>query len=728
MQITLDFINRNYRAVVFLFLVAASSGCGTKTPFYGKSYSNWKEAPPPPDSLLTHSVYLLGNVDLSKKEYPSETLQLIREQSAHSDSTQNTLVVLGDLTRVKAPDTLLDAFVSDVKKFNGNLYFLPGEKDWGNGASEGLGEVLSLEQQIEERFKNEDVFLPDSGCAGPSALVLNDELVIIFIDSQWWLHSRKKPEGDGCGCKAVDKFSFTLRLEEMVDKYEDKNILIVQHHPLFSNGHHGGFFSLKDHIFPLTFLQKNLYLPLPLVGSIYPILRYMGISRQDLTNHHYKKFKEEILSVIEDKGNITLAAAHDHNLLYRRYKNMHEVLAGSPTKTDYAQIKNEAAFVYQHKGIARLKYYSTGECWLEFLTPGEGKDAHLVFRSGLYALDPKITELAKEELTDFTDSTNTIAAGPEYKAGKFKKWLLGDHYRTEWATPVKIPLLDLKREEGGLELVKKGGGNQTISLEVKDKNNIHYDLRSVNKNPKGAVPSPLFNTFAQDVVQDQISSAHPYGALAVPRMEKAIHIYYPSPDLFQIPYSPLLGKYYNDFAGMMVFKEVELDEDLSAYDRFGNSKNVVSENTLYEHLEEDNDNEFDEKMFIRARLFDMLVGDWDRHAGQWGFAEFEKEDKGSLFKPIPKDRDQVFAQFDGVLPYLASRKWAVRKFTHFDEDFGDMIGLNYNARYIDRRLLSSLEWQDWSEAIDSVVFLLTDDDNRPVTQRPPCRSVPHIRA
>src|SRR5690606_16375572 len=118
-----------------------------------------------------------------------------------------------------------------------------------------------------------------------------------------------------------------------------------------------------------------------------------------------------------------------------------------------------------------------------------------VFSAGLYAIPPERSDDPSEDLKDYTDSTNVLAAGPEYKAGKFKKWILGDHYRKEWATPVTVPLLDFQRENGGLEIIKKGGGNQTISLEVQAKNEIFYDLRSVNKDPKGAVPSPLLNTF-----------------------------------------------------------------------------------------------------------------------------------------------------------------------------------------------------------------------------------------
>lgn len=693
----------------FLFLLFISS-CGTKMPFYGNEYKDWEKAPLPPDSLLSHAIYLLGNTGFTWDNSPEHILALIYSDAGSTPDSLNTLIFLGDVSdqedrgKIKISDDQIQ------ESFNGNIFLIPGDKDWQSGTGIPQEQVKTVERQIEPYFDEGNSFLPDSACPGPREVIIDDRLVLLFVDSQWWLQPENKPKGSNSGCTVKDKFTFILQLEEMLERHEGKHILLVQHHPLVSNGNRGGFFSWKTHIFPFTSLNKNLYLPLPLVGSLYPILRNLGISRQDIIHPEYTALKEKMLSLTNELDHLVIATAHDFNLQYHKKERLHHILSGAATQAAYARKQNEAGFVHQHQGFAKLSYYKNGSSWLEFIVPEVNtKEGRVVFKTPLYALKPDNSMLANEELQNYTDSTNVLAAGPEYKAGKIKKWWLGRHYRNEWTTPVEVPLIDFKSENGGLEVVSKGGGNQTISLEVKGSSGIHHDLRSVNKNPAGAVPSPLHYTFAQDLVQDQISTAHPYGSLVIPRMADALGLYYTKPELFQIPYTPMLGKYMNDFSGMMIFKEVELDEDLSAYDRFGNSKNVVSENTLYEHLTEDNDNTFDAPMFLKARLFDMLIGDWDRHDGQWGFAEFEKENKGSLFQPIPKDRDQVFAKFDGVLPYLVSRKWAVRKFSHFDEDYNDLIGLNFNAQHIDRRLLSGLEWNDWASITEEIQEQLSDD-------------------
>ena len=85
--------------------------------------------------------------------------------------------------------------------------------------------------------------------------------------------------------------------------------------------------------------------------------------------------------------------------------------------------------------------------------------------------------------------------------------------------------------------------------------------------------------------------------------------------------------------------EIRPDEDLSGFSQFGFAEEAVSTNTMLEKLLEDNDDLVDDRAYLRARLFDMLIGDWDRHQDQWRWAEFENKGKGKTYVPIPRDRE-----------------------------------------------------------------------------------------
>ena len=103
-----------------------------------------------------------------------------------------------------------------------------------------------------------------------------------------------------------------------------------------------------------------------------------------------------------------------------------------------------------------------------------------------------------------------IAAGPEYdKVGGFHRFFLGESYRKIWATPVKMRVIDLQKEKGGLKIIKLGGGMQTRSLRLVDPSGKEWALRTIQKYPERGLPENLRPTIAKDIVQDQVSTNHP---------------------------------------------------------------------------------------------------------------------------------------------------------------------------------------------------------------------------
>ena len=71
---------------------------------------------------------------------------------------------------------------------------------------------------------------------------------------------------------------------------------------------------LVDHLFPLRELRKWLWLPLPIVGSAYPLARQNGISAQDLSSRAYRHLRDSLASVFRDAPPLAFLAGHDHGL------------------------------------------------------------------------------------------------------------------------------------------------------------------------------------------------------------------------------------------------------------------------------------------------------------------------------------------------------------------------------------------------------------------------------
>jgi hypothetical protein len=703
-------------------LILILSACATRKPFYSFEHRGWEESTPPDSTHRILSIFLAGDTGNPKTDGEDPFLELLKYHIQSDTTSADALVFLGDnvyetgmppeydIYRDKAEEKLrvqMDA----VSDFQGQVIFIPGNHDWNNGRRYGYATLLRQQAFIEDYMQQDSVFLPLNGCPGPVEMQLTENIVIIIVDSQWYLHSHFRPSYPDC--LVQDEQDFFYELGQAVKRNEGKHILIAMHHPLYSNGNHGGYFSFKDNIFPLTLPGSNnkWYIPLPLIGSIYPMLRKYGISEQDIAHPLYEEMKQGILKAVAGIENVVFAAGHDHSLQLIKIRDRNYIISGSGSKLNHARRGQDATYVHTAPGLARVSYYDNGEVWIEYYTVNGEPSGNLSFRAPLYSLDPRVTPVASLEIEEqhYKDSIKTDAAGKEYKMGNFGKFFLGEHYRKEWTTPVTMKYLDLQHFAGGLKPIKRGGGQQTIGLRMMGADNNQYNIRSINKNPDKALPVAFRNTLAEDIIKDQISGSHPYGAFTIPPMARAAGLYYTNPELVYVPYSPLLGNYIETFGGMIAMIEIRPDEDLSEFSRFGHSENVVSTETLLEHLRKDNDHEADAEMFLKSRLFDLLIGDWDRHIDQWRWAEFEKEDKGSFFRPVPRDRDQVYAKFDGLLPWLASRKWAFRKFSHFDYDFGDVVGLASGGTVLDRQILNGMALEDWEKAAEELKQDLTDE-------------------
>ena len=65
----------------------------------------------------------------------------------------------------------------------------------------------------------------------------------------------------------------------------------------------------------------------------------------------------------------------------------------------------------------------------------------------------------------------------------------------------------------------------------------------------------------------------------------------------------------------------------------------------------------------------MLVADFGKHEDNWKWAGLSRPTAAPLYRPIPRDRDQSFTLWNGLLTYLANREWAVPSIEDFGEDF-----------------------------------------------------------
>jgi hypothetical protein len=592
-----------------------------------------------------------------------------------------------------------------VKDTEARAIFIPGNHDWKKGAREGLQTLMRQQRFIDSLRDDRISFLPRNGCPGPEVLELTKKTVLVIIDSQWPLHPwHEDPEESTCETKSTA--DILAALSDVYASYRDRRVILATHHPAVTYGEHGGVFSFKDHIFPLTDANPKLYIPLPIIGSLYPAYRAWFGNVQDLAHPLYRAYAERIKDVMAEYPGSIMVSGHDHALEYATIGESYFIVSGAGSKTAHVKKKGHALFAESVTGFTQLDLMRDGSVAITFWRVDDDHPQGLTVYQDTLAPPAEIEAQAIADDLTFPDSVLVRASG-KYVANAWRQRMLGANYRAEWSQPIRVPVFDIGSEKGGLEPVQMGGGMQTVSLRLRDSAGHEYTLRSVEKYPEAAVPEPLRKTFAQDLVEDQISAAHPYAALVIPPMADAVGVYHTNPKLVYIPDDPRLGVYRGTFANMLALFEERPDEDWSHEPSFGNSSNIIGTDRLLEKLQEDNDNLVDQKQVLKSRLFDLVIGDWDRHDDQWRWAEFE-EDKRATYQPIPRDRDQTFFVNEGILPRLWSRKWALPKFEGFDEEIDWVPGLAYNARYFDRSFLTALDQDDWIETVREIQQGLTD--------------------
>ena len=663
-----------------------------------------------------HTVYLIGDAG-EPFENGNPVMNLVSEHLAKQNQG-STVLYLGDniyprglphvghRDRKEAEDILLGQ-LEPLRGYKGNVFMIPGNHDWDKGKPKGYQYILHQEQFVEQqlaRILGDSVngFLPDNGCPGPVEISLSDELTLIVLDTQWLLHPWDKPRAEeGCGItRTVEVFGL---LEEMLKQNAHKKVIIASHHPMYSYGIHGGVSNFKTHIFPLTEVSESLYIPLPGLGSIYPLYRKLLGNIQDIQHPKYKSIRNALEDLYRTHPNLIHVSGHEHSLQHIGKDSVHYIVSGSGSKSTYVKAKKYARYVYEGIGFGKVVFSAQGKVTLEFWSPDSPDQpiySQLLFTEKYTPLpDPSTLNL------DFSDSTVLVNASDQYDTNK--PGLLAN-YRDTWKTKIEVPVFDIGKVHGGLEIIQRGGGQQTRSLRLEADNGKQYVLRSIEKYAEKAVPEALRGTLGAELVQDQISASHPYAAFVVPYLADAAGVYHTNPQVVYLPDDPRFGIHRADFAGSLALFEERAAGNRKDLASFGNAKKIISTPNMLKELYKDNDNQVDQLWVLKSRLFDMVLADWDRHDDQWRWARFKK-DKGHYYRPIPRDRDQAFFVNQGFIMNQVKRKWAMPKFQGFDYKFSYVPGFNFNARYFDRDFLNEPSLDQWLSTADSIQNRLTDD-------------------
>ncbi len=665
------------------------------------------QQPAPVDTVMNR-VFLIGDAgELVNGKHP--VVDWLSKNVDWNDS-KNTALFLGDniyplgLQAKGEPGyelskDILDYQIGLVKGKKSKAYFIMGNHDWKNGKIGGWLQANNQVDYINSLQQGNIEAWPHGGCPGPVEVEIDSQLVVVLIDSQWFLYVHDKPgPGSNCAAKTLDEFS--NELNEIINKHPNQLIMLALHHPIYTVGVHGGAYTFRQHIFPLADAVHGLYIPLPIIGSIYPIARGIFGNVQDINHPAYKTMSQTIEDVIKDHANVITVAGHDHSLQLLQKDKVHHIVSGAGAKLSRIKPSGSKDVLYATAtvGFGLVEITKSGKVNTKFFTLTSKDLADPSFSREIKTLVKGDPPAPMDSIAALPDSI--VVAANEFLYGTFLRNLfLGKNYRKEWTTPVTVEVLDMGKEQGGLTPDRQGGGKQTRSLRLVDKNKKEWVLRSIQKFPEAAIPADLRQTIARDIVEQGISASYPYAALSYGTLASAVNIPTLRRKLVFVPNDPRLERFSKTFANSLaVFEEREPVNVTKTY----NTEELAI------RLVKDNDDHVDQRNVLRARLLDNFIMDFDRHEDQWRWATRDTG-KGKIYYPIPRDQDQAFFVNQGILPKFVRKPWMVPEIQGFKSKALNINTFNKPARNFDRFFLTELSAEQWKLEIDTFLAGMTDE-------------------
>lgn len=377
---------------LILFLFILFSGCGVQHIYIAEKYQGIVIEKPADDDIVQR-VLLIGDAGEPSSDIREPVLDALEIQAMIMPQ-KTVIVFLGDNIYpygLDDPDSELriisESRLNEQIKVGENskahTVFVPGNHDWDQGGRYGWAKIIAQEEYVKAKGDTNLYYYPGNGCPGP---VIEDfpNLRMIYLDTQWWLHPHNKPTAENSNCDYTSEDEVIKAIENAFETAEGRFIILNAHHPLATHGPHGGYFPWIDHIFPLLNLHHQLWLPLPIIGSLYPLARILGITPQDLMNGMYQNLIAKMENALKKYDNWTFAAGHEHSIqVLEGVNNNYYLISGFGTSIHHGEVTvgdntvyadNEQGFMQVDilkDGKARLAIYQVDEetgNWIEIFT------------------------------------------------------------------------------------------------------------------------------------------------------------------------------------------------------------------------------------------------------------------------------------------------------------------------------------------------------------------------
>ena len=621
-------------------------------------------------------VCVVSNINMSDEAQLSK-IKAVAQSLHPKDSI--TMVILGlTLSETPALEPVV-ALIDSLKELVDNVYIIPSWDMWEHLQAKGLKDY---DDRIQEYFK-QDIIIPDNACGELETKELTKDIVLATFDSNWYMQNWSQDQYFNRSCVIRDRTRFWLNVKDELSSLKDKNVLLFTYHPPIRYDKSNGYLSTLDYLWPV-----------PYFSAIGRNMAAYSRGPGSATHQFYKEFSSKLTDIISLEPNVLSISADGKYQMSIDDDEGHYVNVNSgmdqmyieSDMVDWNHPKSSFLIIQKKDSTILRDWYLMDD------------QSHLTRQ--IQNIDQEISDdyFSKTSNESFEDSIRTSVLRKDeiisingFFFGRLNSELYNDN--------IIAPTLDLKSVNDSLQPVKIGGGNQTISVRLQDKEGKVYVARSLRKYATKLIPPPFDIPFVDRLAKFYLTAAHPYGFLVSSKLEQELQLLRTEPKLMYLPKQAMLDPYNDEIGNNLVLFRPRADGDMSESSALDYSEDVISTSKLIDKLN-DNRAKVNAKLYLKARLLDLYINDWDRHNDQWRWAEQDNEGDVDLFGPVPRDRDQALSNYDGLLLSIV-RYYIPASFppTAFHDQIKkrDIKWLHYLASQLDKRILSSLSKSDWEE-------------------------------
>ncbi|MCF4100795.1 metallophosphatase [Gillisia sp. M10.2A] len=644
------------------------------------------------ENSISKTVYFTANTGLENEGTSNSVLkQIVASSKKDKDAS---FVLLGNLTsnngypkegkqRDEEEKFIKEHLFTPLKDFNGSIIYTPGVNEWNKGGHKNIDD---LESFLQDNSKGK--FWPNDGCALEHES-LSDNVELVMVDSQWFLEDWDEHPYINNKCDLKTREQFFVEFADEIKDNQGKTVIVAIHHPILTNTKYG-------------FINK--------IG---------GFSKNTYQNDRQKELHSRLETIARQFDDVIFVSGNDRNLQYLDHHEVPQIISGATISPQSAKIKKEGHFASSKIGYAKLEVYKDGSSKVYFYEALENS-SNLLFAKDIKRQRTRLDEVSFKPRSNYGKTEmSSIYTEEETEKSGFYKWIWGDHYREIYSKKIAAPTLFLEDLPGNVKPISEGGGHQSRSLRLINDNENEFTLRALRKSAirfiqnnvkEHYVGDIVENTIAERVVMDYYTTAHPYAQFATNDLMEALNIYHINPEIFYVPKQKGLGIYNDEYGDELYMLEKHVGDENKEFEEFGKPDDILSTSDLLEEIQESKDAYVDEDEYIKARLFDMLVGDWDRHQDQWRWSEFSEDGNKKKYEPIPRDRDQAFSKYDGpIIDLLKLGVPAFRAMQSYGPELKQLKWFNVAGYPLDNALIKTSKWEDWKKQVTFIQENLTDE-------------------